>query len=253
MVKGYLQFDAEYCKSAVATKDKSGSVALSVIIQGRAVYVANIGDCAAVLCRAGDAILLSDEHPLVSSIEEQTRVKKAGGTISRDGRLNGDLAVSRAFGDMIYSSNQYGEDEEGEARKAPGLSAKPVVQKHFLSDEDEFMILACDGIFDYVNYKNAVQTVRRNLRRYNDVERAASRLIQFAQSIPSHDNMTCVVVAFPKTDEDGKTTIVKPSSWQLARGDEKTGRRRRFNWGVLISDTTDPAHDNLAETNRKKP
>eukprot|EP00494_Astrolonche_serrata_P002500 UN02506 len=44
--------------------------------------------------------MLSDEHDLQTCEDERRRVKTAGGSIDNNGRLNGDLAVSRAFGDF---------------------------------------------------------------------------------------------------------------------------------------------------------
>lgn len=232
MKKAFLQFDDEFCQKAQKTRDTSGAVACCVIIEDRTVYVANIGDCAAVLCRQGETILLSDEHP-PGSEQEVRRIKLEGGTISRDGRLNGDLAVSRSFGDLIFPEK----DLTAKGTKAVGLSAIPVVKKHYLCEEDEFLIVACDGIFDYVNYKISVQTVRRNLRRYNDVQRANSRLVQIAAAVPSMDNMTAVLVAFPKL-EDGKRVIVKQHNSYHSKP-PLSGKRRKFTWTNLKESLSD--------------
>jgi serine/threonine protein phosphatase PrpC len=179
---------------------------------------------------------LSDEHPPKNATEHK-RIEQAGGYVSTDGRLNGDLAVCRAFGDLVFpqrestSTSPQGEAPRG--KKQAGLTALPVVKKHYLCDEDEFLIVACDGIFEFVNYKNSVQTVRRNLRRYNEVDRANHRLVQIASAVPSLDNMTSVVVAFPKLDKDGKTVIVKPHSWQTKTNASEGKPRRRFHWKAL--------------------
>lgn len=61
-------------------------------------HVANVGDCRAVLCRGGNAVVLTTDHtPSVPS--EAARVEAAGGFVSR-GRVNGILGVSRSFGDI---------------------------------------------------------------------------------------------------------------------------------------------------------
>lgn len=61
-------------------------------------YVANVGDCRAVLCRAGKAVTLTKDHtPSVPG--EAARVEAAGGFVSR-GRVNGILGVTRSFGDI---------------------------------------------------------------------------------------------------------------------------------------------------------
>lgn len=62
------------------------------------VHVANVGDCRAVLCRGGNAVVITTDHtPSVPS--EAARVEAAGGFVSR-GRVNGILGVSRSFGDI---------------------------------------------------------------------------------------------------------------------------------------------------------
>lgn len=66
-------------------------------------YTANIGDSRAVLCRAGSAVALSNDHkPDLPS--EHNRIQKAGGFVEKN-RINGSLNLSRAFGDFDYKGN----------------------------------------------------------------------------------------------------------------------------------------------------
>ena len=60
-------------------------------------YVANAGDSRCVLCRAGKAIDLSLDHKPEDEPERQ-RIEKAGGFVTVDGRVNGNLNLSRALG-----------------------------------------------------------------------------------------------------------------------------------------------------------
>lgn len=61
-------------------------------------HVANVGDCRGVLCRAGAAVVVTQDH--IPSVPcEAARVEGAGGFVSR-GRVNGILGVSRSFGDI---------------------------------------------------------------------------------------------------------------------------------------------------------
>lgn len=74
-------------------------------------HVANVGDCRAVLCRAGTAVAVTQDHT-PSLPCEAARVEKAGGFVSR-GRVNGILGVSRSFGDIhckVCSKACCGED-----------------------------------------------------------------------------------------------------------------------------------------------
>ncbi|XP_039051556.1 probable protein phosphatase 2C 2 [Hibiscus syriacus] len=74
-----------------------GTTALTALIFGRLLMVANAGDCRAVLCRKGEAIDMSEDHrPIYPS--KRMRVEELGGFID-NGHLNGVLPVSRALGD----------------------------------------------------------------------------------------------------------------------------------------------------------
>lgn len=66
-------------------------------------YVANAGDSRCVICENGTVYEMSEDHkPDLKS--ESDRVKKAGGYIN-EGRINGNLNLSRALGDLEYKKN----------------------------------------------------------------------------------------------------------------------------------------------------
>ncbi|KAL0459810.1 UNVERIFIED_CONTAM: putative protein phosphatase 2C 47 [Sesamum latifolium] len=94
--KGFLLADMALAEdSSVSTS--SGTTALTALVIGRLLMVANAGDCRAVLCRKGEAIDMSQDHrPNYAS--ERRRVEELGGFID-DGYLNGVLSVTRALGD----------------------------------------------------------------------------------------------------------------------------------------------------------
>ena len=64
------------------------------------IYCANAGDSRTVMCEKGNAVDLSKDHK-PELPEERSRIIKAGGEVV-DGRVNGMLALSRAFGDFDY-------------------------------------------------------------------------------------------------------------------------------------------------------
>lgn len=112
-------FPATSLKKQMTEQDFSGAVAVIAIVHRPALHaayartvpalglqssppvflhVANVGDCRAVLCRAGEAVVITEDHtPSIPS--EAARVEAAGGFVSR-GRVNGILGVSRSFGDI---------------------------------------------------------------------------------------------------------------------------------------------------------
>ena len=64
------------------------------------IYCANSGDSRAVLKSGKRAIALSSDHKPYDKAELR-RIKKAGHTVDMQ-RVDGDLALSRAFGDFNY-------------------------------------------------------------------------------------------------------------------------------------------------------
>ncbi|CAM9871826.1 unnamed protein product, partial [Chrysoparadoxa australica] len=141
-------------------------------------YTANVGDCRAIICRAGVAVELSQDHKPTRE-DEQARIEAAGGYISR-GRLNGLLGVTRAFGDITF---------------------KPEIAVTKLVPEDEFFILACDGIWDAMTSQQAVNYVQRRLRAHHDVQRASRELVYKAIELKSIDNCSCVVVCLNQQEK----------------------------------------------------
>ena len=72
------------------------------MINGAELFVANVGDSRAVVCREGRAIDMSIDHKPEDEIE-MNRIKKAGGAITEDGRVNGGLNLSRALGQFQFN------------------------------------------------------------------------------------------------------------------------------------------------------
>ncbi|MBE7182114.1 MAG: protein phosphatase 2C family protein, partial [Terriglobus roseus] len=96
----------------------------------RVLYTANVGDARIVLCRNGRALRLSYDHK-GSDEQEGRRVANAGGLILNN-RVNGVLAVTRALGDAYMKDLVTGHP----------YTTETVIQP----DQDEFLILACDGV-----------------------------------------------------------------------------------------------------------
>nr|XP_017249665.1 PREDICTED: probable protein phosphatase 2C 27 [Daucus carota subsp. sativus] len=163
----------------------SGTTALTALICGKLLVVANVGDCRAVLGRRGRAFELSKDHkPNCSS--ERTRIERLGGVIY-DGYLNGQLSVSRAIGDWHM---------KGSKGSAVPLSAEPELQEIELAEEDEFLIIGCDGLWDVMSSQCAVTTARKELMLHNDPERCSRELVREAFKRNSCDNLTVIVVCF---------------------------------------------------------
>jgi serine/threonine protein phosphatase PrpC len=80
-----------------------GATANVVLYAKGFLYVANLGDSKCLLQREDEVIELSQDH-LPYNVQEWERIEKAGGFVDEKGRLNGTLAMSRAFGDFEFKS-----------------------------------------------------------------------------------------------------------------------------------------------------
>ncbi|KAL0561788.1 hypothetical protein IC582_002231 [Cucumis melo] len=168
-----------------SVSSSSGTTALTALVLGRLLMVANAGDCRAVLSRNGEAVDMSQDHRPIYSLEKQ-RVEELGGYVD-GGYLNGVLSVSRALGDWDMKLP--------DGTPSP-LIAEPECRQMVLTEEDEFLIIACDGIWDVMSSQQAVNVVRQGLQRHDDPERCARDLVLQALRLDSFDNLTVVVVCF---------------------------------------------------------
>jgi protein phosphatase PTC2/3 len=155
------------------------------VVHCRELLVANAGDCCAVLCRKGEAMELSRDHRPTYDAERQ-RVIESGSYIE-DGYLNGVLSVTRVLGDWDLKLPQ--------GSRSP-LIAEPEIQRITLTEDDEFLIIGCDGVWDVMTSQQAVTTVRKGLRRHDDPERCARELAMEAKRLQTFDNLTVIIVCF---------------------------------------------------------
>lgn len=95
----------------------------------RVLYTANVGDARAVLCRGGKAVRLTYDHK-GSDKQEAKRIMDAGGFVMNN-RVNGVLNVTRSLGDSSMKEFVVG---------------SPYTTETELGSEDEFLIIACDGV-----------------------------------------------------------------------------------------------------------
>ncbi|GMY28074.1 probable protein phosphatase 2C 27 isoform X1 [Fagus crenata] len=163
----------------------SGTTALTALISGRTMIIANAGDCRAVLGRRGRAIEMSKDHK-PNCTSERIRIEKLGGVIY-DGYLNGQLSVARALGDWHM---------KGPKGSACPLSAEPELQETLLTEDDEFLIMGCDGLWDVMSSQCAVTMARKELMLHNDPERCSRELVREALKRNTCDNLTVIVACF---------------------------------------------------------
>lgn len=214
--RSFLLVDKALADENSSVDSYCGTTALTALVVGKHLLVANAGDCRAVLCRKGDAIQLTQDHR-PSCPEERKRVEDLGGTIEY-GYLNGELAVTRALGDW-YMKLPLG--------SASPLTAQPEFQQTLLNDDDEFLILGCDGIWDVLTNQDAVNLVRRELRYHNDPQQCAKELINLALRKDTCDNLTAIVVCFTRP-ESLDTDVPRRPRFRFCMSEEARNKLRTY-------------------------
>jgi protein phosphatase PTC2/3 len=173
---------------------ESGSTALSLLVKGRRALVACVGDSQAVLSTNGVARALSAIHSPDDESEKE-RILAAKGVVVK-GRIFGLLSVSRAFGDNDFktSRGEYKKKFNGDL-----VSAIPDLVEFTIEQDDEFMVLGCDGLFEVMEPQQVVDFVRAKLALHGEVQHASEELVSYAISIGSTDNVSAIVVCFNQT------------------------------------------------------
>ncbi|KAL7949549.1 putative serine/threonine phosphatase 2C ptc2 [Trichoderma barbatum] len=212
---GFLATDRAILNDPKYEEEVSGCTACVSLIAGNKIYVANAGDSRGVLGIKGRAKPLSNDHkPQLET--EKNRITAAGGFVDF-GRVNGNLALSRAIGDFEFKKS---------AELSPEnqiVTAYPDVEEHDLTEEDEFLVIACDGIWDCQSSQAVVEFVRRGIAAKQDLDKICENMMDNCLASNSEtggvgcDNMTMVIIGFlhGKTKEQWYDEIAK----RVANGD----------------------------------
>ncbi|XP_059456662.1 probable protein phosphatase 2C 60 [Corylus avellana] len=172
----------------------SGCTACVAIIRNNQLLVANAGDSRCVISKKGQAYNLSTDHKPNLEIEKE-RILKAGGFIQY-GRVNGSLNLARAIGDVEFKQNKLLPAEQ------QIITAYPDITTVELCDDDEFFVLACDGIWDCLSSQQLVDFIREELKTESKLsvicERVFDKCLAPSAGGEGCDNMTMILVQFKK-------------------------------------------------------
>mmetsp|Transcript_82524 Transcript_82524/g.220572 ORF Transcript_82524/g.220572 Transcript_82524/m.220572 type:complete len:606 (-) Transcript_82524:82-1899(-) len=190
--EAYKKTDDQFMASAQnGCSTGAGCAGVCVMIVGGWIWCSNCGDSRAVLSRGGVAVDLSRDHK-PDREDETARIEAAGGFVSFR-RVLGRLAVSRAFGDQEYKIMPEGQK--------PLVIVDPEIRHERLQPEDEFIIIACDGLFDVFSSQEAVDFARNSLRKMQpneqDPQKVVEEMVREAiEQRHSRDNVTAVLICF---------------------------------------------------------
>jgi len=212
---GFLATDRAILGDPRYEEEVSGCTASVGIISNKKIYVGNAGDSRSVLGVKGRAKPLSFDHKPQNE-GEKARINAAGGFVDF-GRVNGNLALSRAIGDFEFKKSAELSPEQ------QIVTAFPDVTVHEITDDDEFLVVACDGIWDCQSSQAVVEFVRRGIVAKQDLSKICENMMDNCLASNSEtggvgcDNMTMIVVGIlnGKTKEEWYEEIAK----RVANGD----------------------------------
>ncbi|KRX07327.1 Protein phosphatase 2C (PP2C)-like domain [Pseudocohnilembus persalinus] len=177
-------------------KIQAGCTANVVLIQKDIIYVANCGDSRTVLCQNGYGYELSEDHK-PELPRERERIEKIGGIIE-DGRINKSLNLSRSLGDPQLKNNPNYSLEEQLVIPVPDISKKKIKK-----EEDEFLLIACDGIWECMSQQQTITFVKEKIqdKKKTDLTKVLGQLFdknlaQNTNQIYGCDNMSAILVLF---------------------------------------------------------
>ncbi|KAE8728307.1 putative protein phosphatase 2C 41 [Hibiscus syriacus] len=176
--KGYEKTDQAILSHSSDLGHGGSTAVTAILINGIRLWVANVGDSRAVLSRGGQAIQMSTDH---EPNTERGSIENRGGFVSNMPgdvpRVNGQLAVSRAFGDKSLKSH---------------LRSDPDIQNTNLDYNTDILILASDGLWKVMSNQEAVDIARK----IKDPLKASKQLIAEAVHRDSKDDISCIVLRF---------------------------------------------------------
>jgi serine/threonine protein kinase/serine/threonine protein phosphatase PrpC len=187
------KLDDDICNILRQDNDMAGSTGVIAVYDGRkhVLTVANVGDSMCVLSRSGKAVKLNRMHRLDDE-DEKLRVQKTGGTIVNN-RVNGVLAITRAFGDVQFKGKV---DEKKSSKLLNPVIATPDVYSEVITPMTEFAVIATDGLWDVYAPQAAINYVRKQLSKRYDLQAVTKGLVDEALARGSVDNVTVLIMSF---------------------------------------------------------
>ncbi|CEG64486.1 Protein phosphatase 2C 2 [Rhizopus azygosporus] len=188
--------------------DPSGCTAVAALItDDNNIIVANAGDSRAIISSGGKAKPLSFDHKPTNEVEME-RIIKAGGFVEF-GRVNGNLALSRAIGDFEFKQS------EELAAEEQVVTCNPDLTEHKITKEDDFIVLACDGIWDCMSNQEVVDFVQKGISLGKKLEEICEDLMDHCIADEEttnglgYDNMSVIIVGIlnGKTQEEWYQSI----------------------------------------------
>eukprot|EP00050_Salpingoeca_kvevrii_P005779 m.285592 g.285592 ORF g.285592 m.285592 type:complete len:399 (+) comp11412_c0_seq1:265-1461(+) len=183
MRAGFLETDKDFLKKADRDGLSCGATACAVLIRGKKLYIAWLGDSQAMMVRAGKPVALMDPHKPQRE-DEKKRIEDNGGVVVWYGawRVNGVLSVARAIGDKKLKQWVIGD---------------PDVAEFDLDGTEEYLILGCDGLWDVMDNDKVTEFIAEWRKSHESMQGVAKALVQHCiETLSGSDNISIIIAFF---------------------------------------------------------
>ncbi len=235
LARTVTKLDKRFCVEANSRGYLSGATLNACLVVDGGLWVTNLGDSRAVLCRGKTAVDLSRDHK-PSDAPELGRIESAGGRVivqrvlnlaqlcrvkpelrdqlafdvpiphklaklagfSSVARIEGELSVSRSIGDIEFKL-PFAAGIHGERVTADLVSNQADATHTQLREEDKFVVVACDGLWDVLTSQQVIDFVHDSIDSFADPFRAVHELVTEALRLGSTDNISAAVLFLPYT------------------------------------------------------
>ncbi|KAJ3802498.1 PP2C-domain-containing protein [Lentinula aff. detonsa] len=203
--RAFMGTDDDIRAAPAHAHDSSGCTAVAALVTHDKIYVvrtasthlthyaANAGDSRSVLSVKGEVKPLSFDHKPTNE-SEKSRITGAGGYVEY-GRVCGNLALSRAIGDFEFKKNTSLPPEK------QIITSDPEITVHEIDTEDEFLVLACDGIWDCLSSQQVVNFIRTEAAAGKELGEIGEMMCEHCLAPDTSaagigcDNMTVLIIA----------------------------------------------------------
>ncbi|KAI8999774.1 phosphatase 2C-like domain-containing protein [Gaertneriomyces semiglobifer] len=183
-------------------RKKGGSTAtVALVVNGQDMYVANVGDSNAMVARKLDggknykAIMMTKEHKVDDTKESQrlnnTNAEIRGERVVASGHA---INMTRALGDFDFKAPINGEQNDW-------ISPVPHISKTTLTRDDDFAIVASDGLWNAIETETLVPVVVDMRKNGESPQRICENLVGRLGKMRGSDNVTCVMLDFGWSEE----------------------------------------------------
>ena len=182
--------------------NEMGTTANIMLIKNGIIYIANVGDSLSVMYKNKKAYNLNREHQVIIE-DEKERVLKSGANIVGY-RINGMINLTRAIGDLKFKTNC------NLKRHEQSVISLPEITKIEYSEDIEFIIMGCDGVWDCVKRQFICDFVHKKIKENPDKDLSEILKVIFDRCVSpvwgvvlGTDNMSCIIIQFLNNGKNG--------------------------------------------------